>query len=59
MKVDALDASFALACTGAALIWAPLALIVGAGYLGVLAIVGWRAERQAAIPPEAPAEEPQ
>lgn len=57
MKVDALDASFCLACTGAALIWAPLAALVGAAYLGVLAYLGWRAER--AIVEAPPTEEAQ
>lgn len=55
MKVDILDASFALAVTGAALIWAPLAMLVGAAYLGVLAAIQWHVDRVAAIPP---AEEP-
>lgn len=32
-----LDASFVLAVTGAALIWPPLALVVGAGYFAVSA----------------------
>ncbi len=37
-----IDASFALAVTGAALIWPPLALLVGAAYLGVQAFVADR-----------------
>jgi len=55
MKVDALDAAFALAVTGAALVWAPLALLVGAGFLAVLAFLGWREERVAIPPAEEPA----
>ncbi len=34
-----IDASFVLAVTGAALIWPPLALVVGAGYLLGQAVV--------------------
>jgi hypothetical protein len=33
------EAAFVLAVTGAALIWPPLALLVGAGFLAVLAFI--------------------
>lgn len=58
MKVDALDASFCLAVAGAAYIWDPLALIVGATYLGVLAALAWREARAEALAAIPPAEEP-
>lgn len=37
-----IDASFVLAVTGAAMLWPPLGLLVGAGYLAVQAIVADR-----------------
>ena len=40
--VSVLDASFALAVTGAALIFPPLALLVAAGYFGLSAFIADR-----------------
>jgi hypothetical protein len=40
--VSVLDASFVLAVTGAAIIWPPLALIVGAGYFALSAFLADR-----------------
>lgn len=37
-----LDASFVLVVTGAAMLWPPLALLVGGAYLGVLQLLAWR-----------------
>ncbi len=42
-----IDASFVLAVTGAALVWPPLALLVGAGYLAVQAVVADRRQPKA------------
>lgn len=40
--VSVLDAAFALSVTGAALIWAPLALVVAAGYFVASAVLAYR-----------------
>ncbi len=42
--VHPLDVSFVLAVTGAAWVWPPLALLVGAGYFGLAAYLARRAE---------------
>ena len=42
MTTQYVEAAFVLAVTGAALIYAPLALVVGAGFLAVLAVVADR-----------------
>jgi hypothetical protein len=47
------DVSFVLLVTGAAMLWAPLALIVAGGYFAVLGAINWFAARGAA--PEAEA----
>lgn len=44
-NVSVLDAAFVLSVTGAAMIWAPLALIVGAAYFVASAVI---ADRRAA-----------
>lgn len=41
-SVSVLDASFVLAVTGAALIFPPLALFVGAGYFALSAYLAYR-----------------
>lgn len=41
-SVSTLDASFTLAVTGAAMLWAPLALLVAAAYFLASAIVEYR-----------------
>lgn len=42
MTVSILDAAFVLLVTGAALVWAPLALFVGGGFLVATAVVNDR-----------------
>ncbi len=42
-----IDASFVLAVTGAAIIWAPLALVVGAGFLLSQAVLADRRQPEA------------
>jgi len=37
-----IDAAFVLAVTGAAMVWPPLALLVGAGFLGAQAVLADR-----------------
>ena len=41
-NVSVLDAAFVLAATGAAMVWPPLALFVGAGFFGLSAFLAYR-----------------
>ena len=40
-----IDASYALGVAGAAYVWPPLALILAAAYLGILAYLHYRSEQ--------------
>lgn len=54
-----LEAEFVLVVTGAAIIWPPLALIVGGAFLVALKVLHWRMSGEAAPEREREQETPQ